>query len=90
MLNFFKLKEGANTFFLIVVLVVGFLWTLSQAAILTIEYVGYKEFAKETKTIEYVIKKDGKVFRNTYDVTAYVDAEGVFYTTSITQHKGEK
>ena len=90
MLNFFKLKEGANSFFLIVVLVVGFLWTLSQAAILMVEYVGYKQYAKETKTIEYVIKKDGKVFRNTYDVTAYVDEEGVFYNTTVIQHEGEK
>jgi hypothetical protein len=86
MLNFFKLKEGAFSFFMLVTLVIGILWGVSQV----FAYLGVKQYAKETKTIEYVIEKEGKVFRKTYDVTAHVDEDGEFYNPSITVHGDNK
>lgn len=90
MLNFFKLKEGAFSFFMLVTLVIGILWGVSQVSTLMVEYLGVKQYAKETKTIEYVIEKEGKVFRKTYDVTAHVDEDGEFYNPSITVHGDNK
>ena len=90
MLNFFKLKEGAFSFFVLVSLVTVFLWGVIQLSALAVEYLGVKEYVKETKTIEYIIEKDGKVFRKSYDVTAYVNEEGEFYNSTVSEHKGAK
>lgn len=88
MLNFFKLKEGAFSFFVLISIVIALVWGIGQLTVLSVDYLGVKEYAKETKTIEYVIEKDGQVFRKTYDVTAYVNEEGEFYNAVVRTHKG--